>query len=48
VLDAYALTLAIFLLTAGSLGDVFGRRRVFIAGFAGFTIATKFPLLPRR
>jgi len=27
VLDAYALTLAIFLLTAGSLGDVFGRRR---------------------
>lgn len=40
VLDAYALTLAIFLLTAGSLGDVFGRRRVFIAGFAGFTIAS--------
>jgi EmrB/QacA subfamily drug resistance transporter len=40
VLDAYALTLAIFLLTAGSLGDVYGRRRVFIAGFAGFTIAS--------
>jgi EmrB/QacA subfamily drug resistance transporter len=40
VLDAYALTLAIFLLTAGSLGDIFGRRRVFIAGFAAFTIAS--------
>lgn len=40
VLDAYALTLAIFLLTAGSLGDVFGRRRVFLAGFAAFTIAS--------
>ena len=29
VVDAYALTLAAFLLTAGSLGDRLGRRRVF-------------------
>jgi EmrB/QacA subfamily drug resistance transporter len=40
VLDAYALTLAVFLLTAGSLGDVYGRRRLFIAGFGGFLLAS--------
>jgi EmrB/QacA subfamily drug resistance transporter len=40
VLDAYALTLALFLLTAGSLGDLYGRKRLFIAGFAAFTVAS--------
>ena len=40
VVDAYALTLAAFLLTAGSLGDRLGRRRVFSAGFAVFTLAS--------
>jgi EmrB/QacA subfamily drug resistance transporter len=40
VLDAYALTLAIFLLTAGSLADTFGRKRIFIGGFAAFTAAS--------
>jgi len=40
VVDAYALTLAAFLLTAGSLGDRLGRRRVFSAGFAVFTFAS--------
>jgi EmrB/QacA subfamily drug resistance transporter len=40
VVDAYALTLASFLLTAGSLGDRLGRRRVFAIGFAIFTIAS--------
>jgi EmrB/QacA subfamily drug resistance transporter len=39
-LDAYALTLAVFLLTAGSLGDIWGRKRVFIAGFAAFSAAS--------
>jgi EmrB/QacA subfamily drug resistance transporter len=40
VVDAYALTLAAFLLTAGSLGDRLGRRRVFTFGFALFTFAS--------
>ena len=34
VVDAYALTLASFLLVAGSIGDRLGRRRVFSFGFA--------------
>src|SRR5262245_1712898 len=40
VVDAYSLTLAAFLLTAGSLGDRLGRRRVFSLGFAIFTFAS--------
>ena len=32
VVDAYALTLAAFLLTSGSLGDQIGRRTIFIWG----------------
>src|SRR5215204_2403794 len=40
VVDAYALTLASFLLTAGSLGDRLGRRRVFAFGFGIFTAAS--------
>jgi EmrB/QacA subfamily drug resistance transporter len=40
VVDAYALTLAAFLLTAGSLGDRLGRRRVFSIGFGIFTFAS--------
>src|SRR4051794_29424664 len=40
VVDAYALTLAAFLLTAGSLGDRLGRRRVFSIGFGLFTFAS--------
>lgn len=40
VVDAYALTLAAFVLTAGSLADRFGRRRSFIAGLAIFTVAS--------
>jgi EmrB/QacA subfamily drug resistance transporter len=37
VIDAYALTLAAFLLTAGSLADLYGRRRLFAAGITIFT-----------
>lgn len=37
VLDAYALTLAALLLTAGSLADRFGRRLLFATGIAVFT-----------
>jgi EmrB/QacA subfamily drug resistance transporter len=40
VLDAYALTLAAFVLTAGSLADRLGRRRVFAAGLVTFTVAS--------
>src|SRR6266702_373821 len=40
VVDAYALTLAALLLTAGSLVDLLGRKRVFIAGIAVFTLAS--------
>jgi EmrB/QacA subfamily drug resistance transporter len=40
VVDAYSLMLAAFLLTAGSLGDRLGRRRVFSLGFAVFTVAS--------
>ncbi len=40
VVDAYSLTLAAFLLTAGSLGDRLGRRRVFTIGFGLFTFAS--------
>lgn len=40
VIDAYTITLAVFLVTAGRLGDVFGRKRLFIAGLAIFTIGS--------
>jgi EmrB/QacA subfamily drug resistance transporter len=40
VVDAYTLTLAATVLTAGSLADRFGRRRLFTAGLALFTAAS--------
>jgi EmrB/QacA subfamily drug resistance transporter len=40
VIDAYALALAAGLLTAGSLADLWGRRRVYAAGTAIFTIGS--------
>ncbi len=40
VVDAYALTLASFLLVAGSLGDRLGRRRIFAIGLGIFTFAS--------
>src|SRR5437764_8190479 len=40
VVNAYALTLAAFLLTAGALADLFGRRRVFVIGLAIFTASS--------
>ena len=40
VVDAYALTLASFLLVFGSIGDRLGRRRVFSIGFALFIVAS--------
>ena len=40
VVDAYALTLATFTLTAGSIADIYGRKRIFIIGIVLFTIAS--------
>ncbi|MGY1813270.1 MFS transporter [Blastococcus sp. SYSU D00820] len=40
VIDAYALSLAALLLTAGSLADLFGRKRVFVIGLVLFTIGS--------
>ncbi len=37
---AYTLAMAIGLLTGGRLGDIFGRRRMFVIGAAGFTVAS--------
>ena len=37
VISAYALTLAAFLLTAGSLADLYGRRLLFASGIVTFT-----------
>src|ERR1700760_2257363 len=45
VIDAYALTLAALLLTAGSLADLFGRRRLFVIGLVIFSASS---LLSRR
>ncbi len=40
VINAYALVLAVLLITAGRLGDLVGQRTMFFAGIALFTIAS--------
>src|SRR3954447_22864598 len=40
VAGGYALSFAIGLVTGGRLGDIFGRRRMFLIGVAGFTTAS--------
>ena len=40
VINAYALVLAVLLITAGRLGDLFGQRRLFIVGVILFTLAS--------
>jgi EmrB/QacA subfamily drug resistance transporter len=40
ILDAYALGLAVFLLTAGSVADRIGRKRLFLIGLAIFVISS--------
>ncbi len=40
VTNAYLLTLGSFILLGGSLGDIFGERRVFALGVAGFGVTS--------
>ena len=40
IISAYAATYAVFLITGGRLGDLFGRKRMFVTGVAGFTLAS--------
>jgi EmrB/QacA subfamily drug resistance transporter len=40
VITAYALSFGSLLLLGGRLGDVFGRKRVFVAGLTGFAVAS--------
>jgi EmrB/QacA subfamily drug resistance transporter len=40
IVTAYALTFAALLITGGKLGDMFGRRKMFVVGLAVFTLAS--------
>ena len=40
ILNAYLLSIACLVLPAGSLGDVYGRRKVFLAGLSSFVMAS--------
>ena len=40
IVTAYALTFAALLITGGKLGDMFGRRKMFIVGLVVFTLAS--------
>lgn len=40
IIDAYSLVLAGLLVTAGTLGDRFGRRRILLTGAIGFTLVS--------
>src|SRR5690242_19711696 len=40
IAGGYALTFAVGLVTGGRLGDIFGRKRLLLAGVAGFTLTS--------
>src|ERR1700683_933277 len=40
IAGGYALTFAVGLVTGGRLGDIYGRRRLFLVGVAGFTVSS--------
>ncbi|MGH7043248.1 MAG: MFS transporter, partial [Acetobacteraceae bacterium] len=42
VISGYAAVFAVFLITGGRLGDMFGHKSVFLAGLAGFAAASAF------
>ncbi|WP_232925461.1 MULTISPECIES: MFS transporter [Pseudomonadaceae] len=40
IVAGYELAFGVLLITGGRLGDLFGRRRLFVVGMAGFTVAS--------
>src|ERR1700722_14912964 len=40
VISAYSSTYAVMLITGGRLGDLYGRKRMFVMGVAGFTASS--------
>ncbi|MFT6534880.1 MAG: EmrB/QacA subfamily drug resistance transporter [Alpinimonas sp.] len=40
IISGYILAFAVLLITGGRLGDIFGRKRMFLIGVAGFTVAS--------
>ena len=42
VISGYAVVYAVLLITGGRLGDIFGRKTIFLAGLAGFALASAF------
>ena len=42
VISGYAVVYAVFLITGGRLGDLFGRKTVFLIGLVGFALASAF------
>src|SRR5665213_1975169 len=40
IIAGYALTFALFLITGGRLGDIFGYKKLFLVGMAGFIVAS--------
>jgi len=48
VVSVYAMAYAVTLILGGRLGDIYGRRRTFIAGMLGFGLASTICGLPTR
>lgn len=42
IVDGYTLTLSALILLGGSLGDIFGRKRVYLIGLVGFAVSSLF------
>ncbi|MGH6925330.1 MAG: DHA2 family efflux MFS transporter permease subunit [Propylenella sp.] len=40
IIAGYSLAFAVFLITGGRLGDIFGYKKLFLIGMAGFTVAS--------
>src|SRR5271155_6173010 len=40
VISGYAVVYAVFLITGGRLGDIFGRKSIFLFGLGGFALAS--------